>query len=57
MDASIFSKSASLSERSTGAQPSRLSKRVSLMLILALSIGLWAAIWAAVASLASGVMG
>ena len=56
MHASIASKSASLSERSTDPAALRLTKRASLMLILALSLGLWAAIWAAVASLASLVM-
>jgi len=57
MDASIASKSAPLSDRSTDDDALRLSRRVSLMLILALSLGLWAAILAAVASLAAVVAG
>jgi hypothetical protein len=57
MDASIASRSASASERSTDFEAPRLSRRASLLLILALSLGLWAAIWAAVASLASVVVG
>jgi hypothetical protein len=57
MDASIASKSAPLSDKSTDAGTLRLNRRASLMVILALSLGLWAAIMAAVASLATVVAG
>jgi hypothetical protein len=57
MNASIISQSAALPEASTAAESLRLSRRVSLMLILAVSLGLWAAIWAAGASVVSAVIG
>jgi hypothetical protein len=57
MDASIAPRSASPSERSTGLETPRLSRRASVLLILVLSLGLWTAIWAAVASLALVVAG
>jgi hypothetical protein len=57
MDSGVFSTPASPSGMWTAAEPPRLSKPASLILILALSIGLWVAIWAGAASLASAVMG
>jgi hypothetical protein len=55
MNASVISRPASLSEASA-TERLRLSRRVSLMLILTVSLTLWAAIWAAGTSLVSAVI-
>ena len=55
MGASITSRSNSRSVRSGDVETLRLSRPVSLLLILALSLGLWTIIWAATASVASSL--
>jgi hypothetical protein len=55
MGASITSRSNSRPVRSRDVETLRLSRSVSLLLILALSLGLWTLIWAATARVAFSI--